>query len=126
MGMVALETGQFSPPALVGPVPFAEIKRMKDKAEAALQAFDPEQVNSWDGKDLRSSDWSATHPFHCRALYPLVLAAELPPSCCDRAYDILRHHGVPTGKRDHEGELRTSDQHGSTGITAAPILGSSD
>src|SRR5262249_39120339 len=51
-GVEALKTGEFTPPALVGPVPFADLQAMIVKAETALQAFTPDEVNGWAGKDL--------------------------------------------------------------------------
>ena len=51
-GVEAVKTGVFAPPALVGPVPFADLQAMIGKAEAALNAFTPDEVNGWAGKDL--------------------------------------------------------------------------
>src|SRR5579862_2870320 len=46
-GLEAARTGAFAPPALVGPVPFADLQAMIGKAETALEAFTPDEVNSW-------------------------------------------------------------------------------
>jgi hypothetical protein len=51
-GLKAAKTGVFAPPALVGPVPFAELQTMIGKAETVLEAFTPEEVNGWAGKEL--------------------------------------------------------------------------
>jgi hypothetical protein len=51
-GVEALKTGVFAPPALVGPVPFADLQAMIGKAETALEAFTPDEVNGWAGKNL--------------------------------------------------------------------------
>ncbi len=51
-GLEAVKTGVFAPPALVGPVPFGDLQAMIGKAETALEAFTPDEVNSWAGKDL--------------------------------------------------------------------------
>jgi hypothetical protein len=45
-GLEAVKTGVFGPPALVGPVPFADLRAMISKAETALEAFTPDEVNS--------------------------------------------------------------------------------
>ena len=37
-------TGVFAPPALVGPVPFADLRAMIARAETALEAFTPDEV----------------------------------------------------------------------------------
>ena len=47
-----MKTGLFAPPALVGPVPFGDLQAMIGKAETALESFTPDEVNSWEGKDL--------------------------------------------------------------------------
>jgi uncharacterized protein len=51
-GLEATKTGVFAPPALVGPVPFADLRAMMDKAQTALEAFTPDEVNGWAGKEL--------------------------------------------------------------------------
>jgi hypothetical protein len=51
-GLEALRTGVFDPPALVGPVPFANLQAMIGKAETALKAHNPDEVNSWSGREL--------------------------------------------------------------------------
>ena len=51
-GVEAVKTGAFTPPALVGPIPFADLRAMIAQAEAALKAFTPEEVNGCSGKDL--------------------------------------------------------------------------
>src|SRR5882757_10327920 len=43
-GLEAVKTGVFAPPALVGPVPFADLQVMIGKAETALKAFTPDEV----------------------------------------------------------------------------------
>jgi hypothetical protein len=40
-GLEAAKTGVFAPPALVGPVPFVDLRAMIGKAETALEAFTP-------------------------------------------------------------------------------------
>src|ERR1700733_6736143 len=51
-GLEAVKTGVFAPPALVGPVPFGDLRAMIGKAEKALESFTPDEVNSWAGRDL--------------------------------------------------------------------------
>src|ERR1700687_3614269 len=38
-GLEAIKTGVFAPPALIGPVPFTDLRAMIGKAETALKAF---------------------------------------------------------------------------------------
>jgi uncharacterized protein len=105
-GLLAAKTGVFDPPPLVGPVPFAELQAMIGKAEAALEAFTPEEVNSWAGKDLDLQIGPRKLAFTPETL---ILSFSLPNFYFHAvtAYDILRSRGVPMGKRDFEGKLRT-------------------
>jgi len=105
-GLEAVKTGVFAPPALVGPVPFADLQAMIGKAEAALEAFAPDEVNSWAGKDLDLQIGPRRLSFTSETL---ILSFSLPNFYFHAvtAYDILRMRGVPLGKRDYEGRLRT-------------------
>ena len=105
-GLEAARTGMFDPPALVGPVPFADLQAMIGKAETALAAFIPDEVNSWAGKDLDLQIGPRRLAFTPETL---ILSFSLPNFHFHAvtAYDILRSRGVPLGKRDYEGRLRT-------------------
>jgi hypothetical protein len=102
----AVKTGLFAPPALVGPIPFHELQAMMAQTETALKAFTPDEVDTCAGKDLdfqigpRRLRFTAENFFLSFSLpnfhFPAVTA-----------YDILRMMGVPLGKRDYEGQLRT-------------------
>jgi hypothetical protein len=106
-GLEAARTGVFAPPALVGPVPFAELRAMMGKAEAALEAFIPDEVNSWAGRALDLQIGPRRLAFTSETL---ILSFSLPNFHFHAvtAYDILRSRGVPLGKRDYEGRLRTT------------------
>jgi hypothetical protein len=105
-GLEAVKTGVFAPPALVGPVPFADLRGMIGKAEMALEAFTPNEVNSWSGKELDLQIGPRRLAFTAETL---ILSFSLPNFYFHAvtAYDILRARGVPLGKRDYEGLLRT-------------------
>jgi hypothetical protein len=105
-GLEAAKTGTFAPPALVGAVPFADLQAMIAKAETALSAFTPDEVNSWAGKDLDLQIGPRRLAFTSETL---ILSFSLPNFHFHAvtAYDILRSRGVPLGKRDYEGDLRT-------------------
>ena len=51
-GLEAMKTGVFSPPALVGPVPFGDLQAMIGKAETALESFTPDEINRCIGSVL--------------------------------------------------------------------------
>jgi hypothetical protein len=105
-GLEAARTGVFDPPSLVGPVPFADLRAMIGKAQAALEAYDPGEVNSWTGRELDLQIGPRRLAFTSETL---ILSFSLPNFHFHAvtAYDILRSRGVPIGKRDYEGQLRT-------------------
>ena len=105
-GLEAVKTGVFAPPALVGPVPFADLQAMIGKAERALEVFTPDEVNSWSGKELDLQIGPRRLAFTSETF---ILSFSLPNFYFHTvtAYDILRTRGVPLGKRDYEGRLRT-------------------
>jgi len=105
-GLEAVKTGVFAPPALAGPVPFAGLQAMMGKAEKALEAFTADEVNSWAGKELDFQIGPRRLAFTSETF---LLSFSLPNFYFHTvtAYDILRTRGVPLGKRDFEGRLRT-------------------
>lgn len=104
-GLEAARTGEFAPPELVGPVPFADLRTMMNNAEAALETYTPDEVNSWAGKNLDLQIGPRRLAFTSETL---ILSFSLPNLHFHAvtAYDILRSRGVPIGKRDYEGRLR--------------------
>ena len=105
-GLEAAKTGAFTPPGLVGPVPFVDLQAMIGKAETALAAFTPDEVDSWAGRDLDLQIGPRRLAFTSETL---ILSFSLPNFYFHAvtAYDILRSRGVSLGKRDYEGRLRT-------------------
>src|ERR1700722_15364575 len=105
-GLEAVKTGVFAPPALVGPVPFADLQAMIGNAETALKAFNPDEVNSWAGKDLDLQIGPRRLAFTSETLILLFLLPHLQfPG--GPAKGIPGPGGFPLGKRDYEGLLRT-------------------
>ena len=102
----AVKSGLFAPPALVGPIPFVELQAMMAQTETALKAFTPNEVNRWAGRDLDFQIGPRRLPFTAENFF---LSFSLPNFHFHAvtAYDILRSRGVPLGKRDYEGRLRT-------------------
>ncbi len=105
-GLEALRTGVFDAPALVGWMPFADLRAMIVRAEAALTALTPDAVNGWAGKDLDLQIGPRLLSFTSET-YILSFALPNFHFHAVTAYDILRTRGVPLGKRDYEGRLRT-------------------
>jgi hypothetical protein len=105
-GVEALKKGAFTPPPLVGPMPFAELQAMVRDAETMLQAFDPAEIDRCAGKELDLQIGPRRLAFTAETF---ILSFALPNFHFHAvtAYDILRTCGVPIGKRDYEGRLRT-------------------
>jgi hypothetical protein len=105
-GVEALIKGVFDPPPLIGTMPFANLQAMVGRAEAALQAFTSDEVNGCAGRDLDLDIGPRRLGFTAETF---ILSFALPNFHFHAvtAYDILRSRGVPIGKRDYEGRLRT-------------------
>jgi hypothetical protein len=105
-GLEAIRTGVFGPPALVGAMPFADLQAMIARAVTALEAFTPDEVNGWAGRDLDLQIGPRRLAFTAETF---LLSFSLPNIHfhAATAYAILRTRGVPLGKRDYEGLLRT-------------------
>ena len=119
-GLKAVKTGVFAPPPPIGEMPFADLRAMVGQAVTALEALTPDEVNSWSGKNLDidlfrpvDEDHTSTSSWAPRTLAftseTFLLSFSLPNFHFHAvtAYDILRMRGVPLGKRDYEGRLRT-------------------
>ena len=119
-GLEAVKTGVFAPPPLIGAMPFADLRAMVGRAETALEALPPDEVNSWSGRNLdidlfrpvdeqnaTASSWAP----QTLAFTPetFLLSYSLPNFHFHAvtAYDILRSRGMPIGKSHYEGQLRT-------------------
>ena len=120
-GLEAMRTGVFSPPGLIGSQPFAGLQAMIAEAVKALEAFTPDKVDSWAGKNLDLDIGPRRLQFTSETLF---LSFSLPNFHFHAvtAYDILRTRGVPIGKRDYEGRLRTrpAQAHGRQSPSPSP------
>lgn len=119
-GLEAVKTGVFAPPPLAGAMSFTDLQAMVSQAVTMLEALTPQEVNSWSGKELvidvfrpvdeKNASTSAWGP-QTLAFTPetYLLSYALPNFYFHAvtAYDILRTRGVPIGKGDYEGRLRT-------------------
>ena len=107
-GMEAVRTGVFDPPRLRGKVPFAHLQAMARDTEAALAGLRREEVDGWAGRDLDLQIGPRRLAFTSES-YILSFALPNFHFHVTTAYAILRTNGVPIGKRDYEGTLRTRD-----------------
>ncbi len=119
-GLEAVKTGVFAPPPLIGAMPFVRLRVLIDEAIAALEALTRSEVDSWAGKaltitlhrplDENDRSWTPWAPRqHAFTSETFLLSFALPNFHfhAATAYDILRARGVPIGKRDYEGRLRS-------------------
>lgn len=105
-GLEAARTGAFTPPGLVGSGAFVDLQAMIAKAQAQLEALTPDEVNAWAGRNLDLQIGPRRLAFTSESL---ILSFSLPNFYFHAvtAYDLLRSQGIPIGKQDFEGELRT-------------------
>ena len=107
-GLDAMRSGDWVCPELSGAVSFAALQSRVAAAQAALEALVPDEVNGWSGNRLEVLVPHAS-PQKLSFTSETFLLSFLLPNFhfhAVTAYDILRHRGVPLGKRDYEGELR--------------------
>jgi hypothetical protein len=105
-GLEAVKTGLFAAPPLIGSQPFANLQAMIAEAVKALEPLTPDEVNGWAGKDLDLQIGPRRLAFTSET-YILSFALPNFHFHAVTAYDILRTRGVPIGKSDYEGQLRT-------------------
>lgn len=105
-GVEALLTGEFTPPNLEGNVSFARLRAMIAEGERQLMAYTREEVDACAGKPLDMQIGPRRLAFEAESF---ILSFSLPNFHFHAvtAYDILRSRGMPIGKRDYEGRLRT-------------------
>ncbi|RYI15384.1 MAG: DUF1993 domain-containing protein, partial [Acetobacteraceae bacterium] len=119
-GLEAVKTGLFTPPPLAGAVPFTALQAVVSQAITTLEALTPGEVNSWSGKNLdievyrpvdeENASKSAWGPRNLAFTPETFLLSYSIPNFyfhAVTAYAILRTRGVPIGKGDYEGRLRT-------------------
>jgi hypothetical protein len=106
-GIEAMLIGKFNPPELEGEVPFARLREMITEAERRLVTFSREEIDACAGKVLDMQIGPRRLAF---ASEYFIVSFSLPNFHFHAvtAYDILRSRGVPIGKRDYEGRLRTT------------------
>lgn len=102
----AIRVGQISPDFSEPPTEFDGLKARVDDAIRRLEAVDPDQLDRMVGQDMqfvigeRSLDFTAED-------YLLTFAVPNFYFHATTAYAILRARGLPIGKRDFLGQIRT-------------------
>jgi hypothetical protein len=105
----AMDSGIFSPPKYDASVDFDGLRAMLATATAELAALTADEVNAKSGKAMAFVMGDLNLPFTTENF---VLSFSLPNFYFHAAttYDILRHLGLPLGKRDFMGRLRITRQ----------------
>lgn len=119
-GLDAVRTGVFAPPPLAGATSFVDLQAMVDQAIMMLEALTPEEVNRWSGRhfdldvfrpvdeeNASTSAWAARNLAFTSETFLLSYSLPNFHFHAVTAYAILRTRGVPIGKGDYEGRLRT-------------------
>ena len=103
--MRAVKEGVFNPPAMQSSHDYAGLQQIVKEAREALEKLTPDEVNASDGRDVIFQFRDMKLPFTAA---DFLLSFSLPNFHfhATTAYDILRHKGVPLGKRDYMGRLR--------------------
>lgn len=107
-GLDAVKQGVFNPPALEGVVPFERLQERIANTEAVLKDLNSQEVDTLSGKELDMQ--IHTNPSKSPFTAETYLLSFLLPNFyfhAVTAYDILRTQGVPIGKTDFEGQLRS-------------------
>lgn len=88
------------------PYDYPGLQRLLGDAEAAVRGYTPEQVNMLQGREVILDRGSYRTSFTAEAF---LLSFSLPNFYFHAvtAYDILRSKGVPIGKRDYLGQIKT-------------------
>ena len=101
----AMKTGVFNPPTDLPAPDYKGLQALMAETLEALKALTAAEVNAFEGGDLAFDFRGFKMPFTTENF---VLSFSLPNVHfhATTGYDILRHLGVPLGKRDYMGGLR--------------------
>lgn len=99
-----LRKGVFTPPPDTAPHDYAGLQQMVAETRKVLAEVSPDEIDKLEGGDLIFNVGGRQIPFVAR---DFILSFSLPNFYfhATTAYDILRHRGVPLGKRDFLGRL---------------------
>jgi hypothetical protein len=99
------KAGSFSPPTDKRPHDYAALQKLVADARAELKAMTPDEINALEGKDVTFVLGDFKIPFVAENFLMSFSTPNL-YFHATTAYDILRSHGAPVGKRDYMGSLR--------------------
>ena len=100
-----IRKGVFAPPPEAPARDYAGLQQLIEQARASLQALSPAEVNALEGKPMVFELRGRQMPFVAENF---VMSFSLPNFFfhSTTTYSLLRHAGVPLGKRDFMGQMR--------------------
>jgi hypothetical protein len=103
-----VKAGLFTPPKPIpAEITYADLQKVVAEAREALQQYKPAEIDALQGKDVtfEVASLNLKLPFTAENF---LLSFSLPNFYfhTTTTYDILRHKGVPLGKRDFMGRMR--------------------
>lgn len=100
-----VQAGVFAPPGPSAPLDYAGLQKTVTEAREALEKLTAADVNALEGKDMAFHIRDTKIPFTAENF---LMSFSLPNFYfhATTAYDILRHKGVPLGKRDFLARMR--------------------
>ncbi len=104
-----IKAGEFRPPNDPNEYDYAGLQDLLKQSITALEAFGPDEVNAYEGKELIFKIGGNEIPFIAEAF---VLSFSHPNLYfhATTAYDMLRMRGAPLGKRDFLGRMKINRQ----------------
>ncbi len=104
--IAGLKAGVFHPPSSLPELDYAGLQKVVADAAESLGKETPDEINALSGKDMAFQFGDFKVPFTAETF---VMSFSLPNFYfhATTAYDILRIKGVPLGKRDFMGKMRT-------------------
>ncbi len=100
-----VKAGVFSPRRELGPETWAGLTSLVADTRSGLEKLTREEIDALDGKDVVFQFGEMKMPFTALGFLQSFSLPNLHFHAAT-AYDILRLHGVPLGKRDYMGPLR--------------------
>lgn len=103
--LAGAQKGVFSPDLTPPPETYTALKKTVADALDAIGRYTPADIDALEGRDMRFEFRERVLPFTAENF---LLSFSLPNFYfhATTTYDILRHNGVPLGKRDFMGQLR--------------------
>jgi hypothetical protein len=100
-----VKAGQITPGGPAPTMDYAGLQKMVAETREALQQVKPDELNACEGKDVVLTVRDMKMPFTAEGF---LQSFSMPNFYfhATTAYDILRHKGVPVGKRDFLGKMR--------------------